>query len=187
MTGATRLSNQFTQEARMSVEISGWDTIIFTFTPPHVVFERLLAAVLARWPAAIVDLEPAAAGLQPVAEITAAQCLKSEWPLFHRDTAMAQHMQQHGYAPMADGDGPFAVIVRERKDIEFEIAGINELQAADHQQSVGQPPSGYHAWLCGPLVYEITAVTPSDPTADLFSACVLAEVKRAVMELVRLK
>ena len=37
------------------MEITGWDSVVFTFNPPREVFARVLAAVLARWPAALVD------------------------------------------------------------------------------------------------------------------------------------
>lgn len=37
------------------MEITGWDTVIFTTTPPRAVFERVVASVLSRWPAALVE------------------------------------------------------------------------------------------------------------------------------------
>jgi hypothetical protein len=100
-------------------------------------------------------------------------------PIFYRDGAMARHMEDHAYAPMADGDGPFAVITRERRDVVFELAGLSELSAADHTPGGPRPPDPYRAWLCSPLVVEVTAVTPADPAAHPFSVWVLDEVKRA--------
>src|SRR6185437_4076898 len=95
---------------------------------------------------------------------------------------MARHMDEAAYAPMPDGDGPFAVIARVRRDVEFEAAGLAELRAADHQPGGVRPPEPYRAWLCTPLVYEITAVTPGDPAGHPFSAWALNTVKRACGE-----
>lgn len=43
------------RERALAVEITGWDSVAFTFTQPKTVFARVFAAVLARWPAALVD------------------------------------------------------------------------------------------------------------------------------------
>jgi hypothetical protein len=99
--------------------------------------------------------------------------------LFYRDDDMARHMDEVAYAPMADGDGPFAVLTRDRRDVVFEIAGLDEVWAANHTPGGPHPPDPYQAWLCSPLVVEVTAVTPDDPASQPFSSWVLAEVKRA--------
>jgi hypothetical protein len=163
------------------VEITGWDEVIFTFTPPREVFARVLAAVLARWPVALVhDLDAPQSGPEPVAGFTAERLPAGAGHLlFYRDAAMAQHMDKVAYAPMADGDGPFAVLTRERRDVVFAVAGLDEIWAANHVRGGPLPPEPYTAWLCSPLVIEVTAVTPDDPSAQPFSSWVLSEIKRA--------
>lgn len=163
------------------MEITGCDSVVFTFSPPREVFARALASILARWPSALVDFideSPSelipASGLPPERLPTGAGFL-----LFHRDAAMARHMHEAAYTPMPDGDGPFAVITREPRDVVFEVAELNELRAADHTPGGGRPPDPYRAWLCTPSVVEVTAVTPGDPDAHPFSSWVLAEVRRA--------
>ena len=92
---------------------------------------------------------------------------------------MARHMDEAAYVPMADGDGPFAVITRVRRDVEFEVSELDELRSADHDPAGVRPPDPYQAWLCTPEVVEVTAVTPDDPDSQPFSSWVLAEIKRA--------
>jgi hypothetical protein len=163
------------------VQITGWDTVLFTFTPGREVFAGVMAFVLSRWPAALVEgLGDPGASPKPLAGIPAERLPGEAGHLiFYRDEAMARHGEEEAYVPMADGEGPFAVIARQREDVEFKISGLNERRAADHQRSVVQPPDPYQAWLCARLVVEITAVTPGDPQAHPFSSWVLAEVKRA--------
>jgi len=163
------------------VEITGWDSIVFTFTPPREVFARVLAAVLARWPAALVDdLDVPQSGPVPATGYTTEQLPAGAGHLlFYRDAAMARHMDDVPYAPMADGDGPFAVLTRDRRDVVFAVGRLDEAWAANHTPGGPLPPDPYAAWLCSPLVWEVTAVTPDDPASQPFSSWVLAEVKRA--------
>jgi len=163
------------------VEITGWDSVVFTFTPHREVFARVLAAVLARWPAALVDdLDAPEADPEPAAGLPVERLPAGAGHLlFYRDAAMARHMDEAAYAPMADGDGPFAVLTRERRDVVFAVEGLDEVWAANHTPGGPHPPDPYQAWLCSPLVVEVTAVTPDDPGSQAFSSWVLAVVKRA--------
>ena len=92
------------------MEITGWDSVVFTFTPPREVFARVLASVLARWPAALVEgLGEPEANLEPVAGVHAERLpTEAGHLMFYRDGAMARHREEEAYVPMADGDGPFA-------------------------------------------------------------------------------
>jgi hypothetical protein len=166
------------------MEITGWDTVIFTFTAPRVVFERVAASVLSRWPAALVEgLRPAGAGSEPVAGLPVERFPAGPGHLiFYRGVAMARHMEEAAYTPMADGDGPFAVITRARRGVEFAVSGLEERRAADHDAGGVRPPDPYRAWLCAPEVIEVTAVTPGEPESHPFSSWVLGEVKRACSE-----
>ena len=102
--------------------------------------------------------------------------------LFVRDAAMARHMEDHAYVPMSNGAGPFAIHARVRRRVEFNCEGLDELRVTDDPLPVGRAPEPYRAWLCSPVVYEITAVTPGDPDEHPFSAWVLETVKRACGE-----
>jgi hypothetical protein len=161
------------------VEITGCDSVVFTVARPQEVFAHVRESVLARWPAALVDGfdERPKTGPEPLSGVPAGR-LRGHL-LFYRDAAMAWHASEFAYVPMADGDGPFAVIGRLRRGVEFEIAGLNELRAADRSPGGPRPPKPYRAWLCSPEVIEVTAVTPGDPMSHAFSSWVLGEVKRA--------
>jgi hypothetical protein len=113
----------------LEVEITGWDSVVFTFTPPRQVFAHVLATVLTRWPTALMEgLDGDPSALEPVAEVPAERLPNGEGHLiFYRNAAMARHMDQAAYEPMADGDGPFAVITRLRRCVEFEATGLDEL------------------------------------------------------------
>lgn len=163
------------------MEITGWDWVVFTLTPPREVFARVLAAVVARWPGALVEgLGEPGTSTEPVAGVKAERLPRRDGHLIvYRNAAMVAHMKDEAYVPMTDGDGPFAVITRVREDVEFGVSGLEELHAADHQPRGPRPPEPYQAWFCSPQVIEVTAVTPGDVAAHPFSAWVLAEVKRA--------
>ena len=165
------------------MEITGCDLVIFTFELPRVVFTRVLAAVLARWPEALVtNLDEGAAAVS----VAGREVLKDHLPHgdgvlhFVRDMAMARHMKDHAYISMRDGDGPFAIHARTRRGVEFECDRLNELQVTDEPPSqIAGAPDPYPAWICSPLLYEITAVTPGDPDTQPFSRWVLGMVRRA--------
>jgi hypothetical protein len=163
------------------VEITGWDSVVFTFTSPREVFARVRASILARWPAALVDgFDEPPSGPEPLADVPAERLPGGPGHLlFYRDAAMARHMDEAAYVPMGDGDGPFAVITRVRRAVEFEVSGLDEVRAADHDPRGPRPPDPYRAWFCTPEVVEVTAVTPGDPESHPFSSWVLGEVKRA--------
>ena len=163
------------------MEITGCDSVVFTFTRPRAVFARVVASVLARWPAALVDgFDVPPCGPEALAGVPAGRLPTGAGHLlFYRDAAMARRMDEAAYVPMADGDGPFAVITRVRQGVEFEVSGLDELRAADHTPGGVRPPDPYQAWFCTPEVIEVTAVTPDDPASQAFSSWVLAEVKRA--------
>jgi len=165
----------------VGVEITGCDLVLFTFTPPGEVFARVRASILARWPGALVDgFDEPPAGPEPLSGLPSGRLpAGAAHLLFYRDAAMVRHMDEVAYAPMVDGDGPFAVAVRVRRDVEFEVQGLDELWAADHTPGGVRPPDPYQAWLCSPAVIEVTAVTPGDPELHPFSSWVLGEVKRA--------
>lgn len=161
------------------MEITGWDTVLFTFTQPSAVFARVKRFVLERWPNALVEGigEPTGTGRGALSALAEAELLAGVWHLiFYRDAEMARHMEAEAYVPMADGDGPFAVITRERRDVEFAVAELDEVRAADRTFGVPEP---YRAWLCSPLVIEVTTVTPADPERHAFSVWVLEETKKA--------
>jgi len=160
------------------VEITGWDNVIFTTAAPRDVFARLLSAVLVRWPDALVDVEDGEIQAKRVRGFSADRLPteRASW-LFFRDAAMLQHMEDAAYSPMVHGEGPFAVISRARRKIEFDVSGVDERNSED---GVGNamPPEPYQAWICAPEIVEITVVTPGDPAELDFARWALGEVKR---------
>lgn len=160
------------------MEITGWDSVVFTTASPRDVFVRVLAAILARWPRALVDAGEGDIDAVPISEFPIDRLPEERGQLiFFRDAEMVRHTEREAYASMADGDGPFMLISRIRKDVEFEIVGLGESNAADHRSSAARPPDPYPAWICSPWIIEITVVTPGDPSAAGFSSWVLSEVK----------
>jgi hypothetical protein len=162
------------------MDITGHDSVIFTFAPPREIFAHILTSVLHRWPAALIADANSPLSGEPIAGLPPDQIPAGEaFALFYRDPAMLQHMEQAAYTPMPDGDGPFAVITRLRRDIEFAISTLTELHAADHTPGGIRPPDPYPTWLCSPTVLEVTTVTPDDPGSSPFAAWVLQQVKQA--------
>ena len=163
------------------METSGWDTVLFTFTPPREVFASVIASILTRWPSALVDdLNSYQSGPEPIIDFHAERLpIKAGHLLFYRDAAMAQHMEEVAYIPMSDGDGPFAVIARTRRDVEFQLSKLEERQVIDDPPCVVKPPDPYPAWLCTSMVFEITVVSPADPEQQAFSTWVLDAIKQA--------
>jgi len=162
------------------VELNGYDSVLFTITPPAMVLAAVIASVRSCWPAAlVVDWDGPADG-EPLAAFSLDR-LAEKWTQlqFYRDVAMLRHMEAIPYEPMADGDGPFAVLTRVRRDVEFAISGLKELHAADHTPDGSQPPDPYPARLYAPKLTEVSAVTPGDPDSLPFASWVLTEVKRA--------
>jgi hypothetical protein len=163
------------------MDITGWDTVVFTCCQPREVYRRILSAVEFRWPFALVeDLGDAKAWMGSASGKT----LPDEWLpsqaghlMFLRDEAMASHMNSVAYAPMSDGDGPFAVLARTRRGVEFRC------ELLDEREVIGEPPfpkvEPYSAWLCSPELYEITVVTPDDPERHGFSIWTCELVRRA--------
>lgn len=163
------------------MEITGCDSVVFTFADQHEVFALVLAAVVGRWPNALVeDLETPDGQPQPISDFKI-QALTDEGGhlLFYRNADMIRHMDEEAYLPMSDGDGPFAILSRVRKAVDFAVAGLMEVKATDHQSSGTLPPEPYDAWLCSPTMVEFTAVTPDDPNDHPFSSWVLHILKAA--------
>ena len=162
------------------MDITGHDSIVFTFATPREIFSHILKSILTRWPAALIADANAPLSCEPIAGLPTDQLPDGEaFVLFYRDPAMLHHMEAAAYAPMPDGDGPFAVMTRLRRNIEFAISTLTELHAADHTAAGIPPPDPYPARLCSPTVLEVTTITPDDPDSSLFAAWVLDQVKRA--------
>jgi hypothetical protein len=168
----------------IDMEPTGFDTVIFTFVRPRHVFRRVLGAIVARWPGSLVDdLDDSEAA--PCACSSAGDdSLPSEAGvlLFLRDSMMAWHLRDYGYTPMPDGDGPFALWSRKRAGVEFRLRGLEEARVTDDPRRVGQIDP-YPAWLCSPVVYEMTAVTPANPEDHPFSGWACRIVKQACSEM----
>jgi hypothetical protein len=161
------------------MEITGWDSVVFTSLGPREVYRFVLASVLRRWPQAIVDdLDDPQA--EPLAvETFPDEHLPSErgYLLFLRDAAMTRHMDNSAYMPMSDGDGPFAILARIRQGVEFRCEQLAELRVANEPEFPKVNP--YSAWLCSPSLFEITLITPENPELHAFSIWAFETVKQA--------
>ena len=166
------------------MEITGWDEVIFTCTPPRTVFARVLASVLARWPDALVEgIDGPLSRAMPAQGVPPERLPEGAGRLFfYRDAAMIRHSDEAAFVPMPDGDGPCAVMTRLRRDLEFEVAKLDEIHAADREPGGVGPPHPYQAWICAPMLVEVTVLNPDDCRSHPFSAWLLAEVKRACRE-----
>jgi hypothetical protein len=162
------------------MDITGHDSVIFTFAPPRSIFSHILKSILTRWPAALIAHANTPLSCKPVVSLPPDQIPAGDaFVLFYRDPAMLQHMKKAAYTSMPDGDGPFAVITRLRRDVEFAISTLTELHAADHTPGGIRPPDPYPTWLCSPTVLEVSAVTPDHPDSSPFAAWVLGQVRQA--------
>ncbi len=148
----------------VQVEITGWDKVVFTCTPPRTVFARVLTSLLTRWPDALVEgIDGSLSRVAPVREILPERLPEGEGHLlFYRDAAMIQHSDEAAFVPMADGDGPCGVMTRFRRDLEFEVAKLDEIHAADRELGGVGPPRPYQAWICTPMLIEVTVSNPDD-------------------------
>ena len=166
------------------MDITGCNTVIFTNRSPAEIVRLLSASVLERWPTALVenlsDTDPEVplpSGPHLATAFPFALLSSEDWHLlFYRDEAMIRHMDDEAYTPMADGDGPFAVIARPRIGIEFRIETLTELRTEVEPDRNVEP---YSAWLCSPSLTEVTVVTPDDPDIHPFSSWTCDMVRRA--------
>lgn len=162
------------------MEITGRDTMIFTLQGPREIYRRVAAGVLARWPTALIEsLDDEESTAVPAAQVARAQLPAEDGDLlFLRDVRMGGHLEEAGYVLMPDGDGPFAVLSRARRGVQLRCQEVEEVRVTDDPPRVA-PPEPYTGWLCSPLVYEITVVTPGAPEEDPFSRWVCDMVRAA--------
>src|SRR4051794_5444560 len=106
------------------MDVTGWDTVIFTCQQPREVYRRVLGWVAQRWPEAFADVTVDGlhgSGSPPPVPLTGipSERLPTEEgdAFFYRDATMIRHMDEFAFAPMADGDGPFMVVSRVRRNV----------------------------------------------------------------------
>jgi hypothetical protein len=160
------------------MDVTGWDTVIFTFEQPRKVFRRVLGSVLLRWPSALILDDPKVGYISARSiEDHGLPSETADWILL-RDEAMEQHMVEHAYALMPDGDGPVGLLIAKRRFVEFRCDNVVELQVTDEKPRAGQVDP-YPAWLCSPIVFEVSVVTPGDPDENSFCAWACGAVRDA--------
>ncbi len=168
------------------MDVTGWDTVIFTCRQPREIYRRVLACIAQRWPEALVDITVdgrLGSGTPPVPlRGVSSERLPAEEgdAFFYRDAAMIRHTDEFAFAPMADGDGPFMVASRVRPNVVFRVDRLEELRPIDWPEFPKMEP--YSAWVCSPSLYEITVVTPGDPEEHAFSVWACEIVRRACGE-----
>jgi hypothetical protein len=147
------------------MEPTGYDTILFVFADLERVMQNILGSIRDIYTRAEFDLEHVRPDQDGIADANVEQCiaaLSSEHIIIYMYVAphLRGYLEEHGYTLSPEGEGPFAMHVRRRYEIVFHMKGINECH--DNSEPI-KPPLPYNGWLCSPVVYEITIVTPGEP------------------------
>lgn len=149
------------------MEPTGYDTILFTFSEPRSVVRATLDSLRRAHTQLQVDLEFVQPDQHRITNATKEQCLEavSNSPhtimYIYLVAGLREHLEERGYTLATSGDGPFALHVRRRHRIAFHLGAIDELYGND---GPANPPHPYSGWLCSSVIYEITIVTPEDPS-----------------------
>lgn len=162
------------------MEITGWDSVIFTTSDPRRIAVELFNALKGRWPQFLILLpEPDLGDLSPGSFYSSDQ-LPDEKSEFYvvRDTAMSTHADEHGYDPMVDGDGPFMLMYGPSELINYKLEGVTH---PPNPPNAIQAPDPYPARLCSPALREITLVTPGDVEVHEFSHWLYSQLCDACM------
>ncbi|MCA9058591.1 MAG: hypothetical protein KDA85_08830 [Planctomycetaceae bacterium] len=149
------------------MDITGYDNVIFTTADPRAVVVQFFAQLQTRWPKYQFDIESTTK--QPTSgEFISVEDLPKDRAEFYvvRDAAMNQHSDEHAYAPMSDGEGPFLLAYDRLQNVNFQLHGVTE--PARPPGEIGAPDP-YQASLCAPEIRRFTLVTPGDVSQHPFS------------------
>lgn len=149
------------------MEPTGYDTILFTFSEPGSVIRATMDSLKREHSGLELDLEFVQPDRDSITNATTEQCLDAASSSLHLIiyiylvSGLREHLEEKGYSIATSGEGPFALHVRRRQQIAFRLGAIDELYGND---GPGSPPEPYPGWLCSSVIFEITIVTPEDPT-----------------------
>lgn len=148
----------------------GWDTIVWSTTPPSRVLHDALVELSAMWPSMRGWIERgnrdfSAGSIPSPDDFDAAE----NTLLVVRDEAMAQHRDEEGQVPMEDGEGPLSFFSS------FHTGSLLDVTVHDADGD------DWRAHLACPSVYQYTIVTPSDPKTEPFSKKIFELLTRACL------
>jgi len=160
-------SNAPTNGTEGTMEITGYDNVVFTTAEPRGVTVRFFEQLRSRWPAFLVDIDsqadrPAPGEIDPSSELPTE---RGEFSVV-RDAAMDQFSDENGYALMSDGEGPLLLIYERVPDVDYGLEGVIEPASPPGEVGVAAP---YKATLCCREIWRFTLVTPNDPSQHSFS------------------
>lgn len=161
------------------MDIAGCDNVIFTLTSPQNVLGRFLESLRSRWPHALCSVGWGPSEYVECSTLSPEKLPSAREVFIVRDEQMRQHFDDNSYVAGPDGEGPFALLVRERQQVVFKLPNLEEMEARDRRPNEVDP---YSAWLCTPFVWELTTVTPADPDTDAFSNWVVEAARRACLQ-----
>jgi hypothetical protein len=156
------------------MEITGWDTVIFTCQDPRRSLLTVVSILAEKWPNRIIELEsPISQEIVPVLSR-----LKKEngFILVLRDKKMEKFTDENGFASLADGQGPIAFFYRTRGPAIFEIVKMKEVLR--ETEDLIEP---YSAWFSSKAFFEVTVVTPGNPKKDPFSKWACEIVRKTLI------
>lgn len=151
------------------MEITGVDTLLVVPFDARPALAAFLHGMRRRWPPALVVFDDGVGGTVTDPEEVAAFPARGEVAIA-RDAAMDRHWAEHGYAPMADGEGPVALFYRCHRDLvmDVDVAGNG-------------PLSGWtDVELALPEATVLTLVTHAAPAEDAFCAAILALLRESL-------
>ncbi len=149
------------------MEPTGQDTILFTFYEPTALVESLITWVKTLYPNSQFDIESVQTSQSTTENATLSQCIDMLSDSLHTILyiysipILREHLEENGYVLFNAEEGPAALHVRHRHGIVLHLDGVKEVHRNDGPAS---PPDPYVAWICSPVVYEITIVTSGNPS-----------------------
>ena len=148
----------------------GWDTILWSTTPPARVLHQTLIALSAMWPSMRGSIEPPNRAFTIASIPSEDEFDPEENTIFVvRDEAMDRHFDDEGQVPMADGEGPLSF---------FSSRQVGPLvDVTVHDDADGD----WNTRIACPSLYQYTVVTPADPKSDPFSKKIFELLTRACL------
>jgi hypothetical protein len=132
-----------------------------------VVVVRFFEQLKTRWPQYQVDIDSETDQPSPgeFRQVTELPRDRGEFYVV-RDAAMDRFSDDHAYALMSDGEGPFLLVYDRLQNVDFRLEDV--IEPASPPGEIGAPDP-YSARLCCPHIWQFTLVTPDEPSQHSFS------------------
>lgn len=161
------------------MELTGRDTILFTFHEPVELVKSLIIWLKTLYPNSQFDIEPVQTNQPAIENATLSQCIDMLSNSMHTILyiysvpILRKHLEVNGFILFNAQEGPAAIHIRQRHGIVLHLDGVKEVHRDDGPVS---PPDPYVAWVCSPVVYEITIVTSGNPSTHIASKLLVEAV-----------